>query len=36
LQTLREMSSEHTTNTIIPLPMELLRPFINMYSDKNK
>jgi regulator of protease activity HflC (stomatin/prohibitin superfamily) len=28
LQTLREMSSEHTTNTIIPLPMELLRPFL--------
>jgi regulator of protease activity HflC (stomatin/prohibitin superfamily) len=28
LQTLREMSSEHTTNTIIPLPMELLKPFL--------
>lgn len=29
LQTLREMSSEHTTNTIIPLPMELLKAFIH-------
>ena len=28
LQTLQEMSSEHTTNTIIPLPMELIRPFL--------
>lgn len=28
LQTIREMSSEHTTTTIIPLPMELLRPFL--------
>jgi regulator of protease activity HflC (stomatin/prohibitin superfamily) len=29
LQTLSEMSSENTVNTIIPLPMELLRPFMN-------
>ncbi|MBI3535236.1 MAG: slipin family protein [Deltaproteobacteria bacterium] len=28
LQTLREMSNEHTTNMIIPLPMELFTPFI--------
>lgn len=28
LQTLREMSSEHTSTMIIPLPMELLRGFI--------
>ena len=28
LQTLREMSSEHTTNTIIPLPIELFTPFL--------
>ena len=28
LQTLREMSNEHTTHTIIPLPMELLKPFL--------
>lgn len=32
LQTLREMSSEHTTNTIIPLPMDLLRPFLSMIN----
>lgn len=30
LQTLREMSSEHTTNTIIPLPMELIKPFLSI------
>lgn len=39
LQTLREMSSEHTTNTIIPLPMELLRPFLSLAEgrrDQNK
>ena len=28
LQTLREMSNEHTTHTVIPLPMELLKPFL--------
>ncbi|OFZ01507.1 MAG: hypothetical protein A2070_14890 [Bdellovibrionales bacterium GWC1_52_8] len=28
LQTLREMSSEHTTNTIIPLPMDIITPFL--------
>ena len=28
LQTLREMSSEHTTNTIIPLPIDILTPFL--------
>jgi len=38
LQTLREMSSEHTTNTIIPLPMDLIRPFIgalDSYTNNN-
>jgi regulator of protease activity HflC (stomatin/prohibitin superfamily) len=34
LQTLREMSSEHTTNTIIPLPMELLKPFLSVLDKK--
>jgi len=29
LQTIREMSSESTTNTIIPLPMDLIEPFLN-------
>jgi regulator of protease activity HflC (stomatin/prohibitin superfamily) len=28
LQTIREMSSEHTTNTIIPFPIDILKPFI--------
>ena len=28
LQTLREMSSEHTTTMIIPLPMDLITPFL--------
>jgi regulator of protease activity HflC (stomatin/prohibitin superfamily) len=28
LQTIREMSSEHTTNTIIPFPIDILSPFI--------
>jgi hypothetical protein len=27
LQTMLEMSSERTTNLIIPLPIELLKPF---------
>jgi regulator of protease activity HflC (stomatin/prohibitin superfamily) len=29
LQTLSEMASENTVNTLIPLPMELLKPFLN-------
>lgn len=28
LQTLREMSSEHTTTTIVPLPMDLISAFV--------
>lgn len=28
LQTLREMSSEHSTTMIIPLPMDLIKPFL--------
>jgi len=28
LQTLQEMSNEHTTTMIVPLPIELLKPFI--------
>jgi len=28
LQTIREMSSENTTNTIIPLPMDFIEPFM--------
>ncbi len=29
LQTVLEMSSERTTNLILPVPLELLRPFIS-------
>ncbi|MBI4666162.1 MAG: slipin family protein [Nitrospinae bacterium] len=37
LQTLREMSSEHTTNTIIPLPIEIVEPFLHsMRQAANK
>lgn len=28
LQTLREMSNEHSTTTIVPLPIDLLKPFL--------
>ena len=34
LQTLREMSSEHTTNTIIPLPMDIVEPFLKALGRK--
>jgi len=30
LQTLQEMSSESATNTIIPLPLEILKPFLKI------
>lgn len=30
LQTIREMSNEHTTNTIIPLPIDLIKPFLKL------
>jgi len=29
LQTIREISHENTTNTIIPLPIDLIQPFFN-------
>jgi len=32
LQTMREISSEHSTVAILPLPMDLLGPFINKLS----
>ncbi len=34
LQTLSEMASESSVNTVIPLPLELLRPFLQM-AGKN-
>lgn len=30
LQTIREMSSEHSTHTIIPFPIEILKPFMKI------
>ncbi len=33
LQTIREVSSEGATNTLIPLPIELLEPFIRKMRD---
>ncbi|MBY0470850.1 slipin family protein [bacterium] len=35
LQTIREMSSEHTTNTIVPLPIDLISPFLKMMSKNS-
>lgn len=32
LQTLSEMSSENTVNTIIPFPMDLIKPFMEKFS----
>ena len=37
LQTLREMSHENATNTIIPLPMDFIEPFMrSLGKEKNK
>jgi regulator of protease activity HflC (stomatin/prohibitin superfamily) len=35
LQTMKEISSEHNTTTILPVPIDLFRPFIKA-SDKEK
>ena len=35
LQTIREMSSEHTSMMILPLPMDLLKPFMDKASKEN-
>ena len=34
LQTMREISSEQNTTTFLPLPMELLAPFIRSVAPK--
>ena len=34
LQTIREMSSETSTNTIIPLPMDFVEPFLKKLAAK--
>lgn len=36
LQTIQEMSSEHTTNTIIPLPIDILKPFFGKLEKPEK
>jgi regulator of protease activity HflC (stomatin/prohibitin superfamily) len=36
LQTMREMSAEHNTTTIFPLPLDLFRPFMKLAERKNK
>lgn len=36
LQTIQEMSAEHNTTTILPLPIDLLKPFFKMAEDKIK
>lgn len=33
LQTIREISSEHTTNTIVPLPIDLLTPYLKKATE---
>lgn len=33
LQTIREISSEHTTNTIVPLPIDLLTPYLRKQEE---
>jgi hypothetical protein len=35
LQTMREISSEHSTVAILPLPMDLIAPFINKAAGKD-
>jgi regulator of protease activity HflC (stomatin/prohibitin superfamily) len=35
LQTMKEISSEHNTTTILPVPIDLFKPFIKA-SDKEK
>ena len=36
LQTIREMSSENATNTIIPLPMDFIKPFLRTMARMNR
>jgi len=36
LQTMREMSAEHNTTTIFPLPLDLFRPFMKLAEKGNK
>ncbi len=36
LQTIREISSEGTTNNIVPLPMDFIEPFLNSITRSSK
>ena len=36
LQTMREMSAEHNTTTIFPLPLDLFRPFLKLTEKRNE
>ena len=36
LQTMKEISSEHNTTTILPVPIDLSRPFIRPEKEKNE
>ena len=33
LQTMREISSEHSTTTFLPIPMDLFAPFMKKMAD---
>lgn len=35
LQTINEISSEHNTTTIVPLPIDLLSPFLKKHEDEH-
>jgi hypothetical protein len=34
LQTMKEISSEHSTTTILPVPIHLFAPFIKSYESR--
>lgn len=36
LQTLREIATENNSTTIFPIPIDLLKPFLNMNNDKKE
>jgi len=36
LQTLREIATENNSTTIFPVPIDLLKPFLNMDKGKLK
>src|SRR3981081_2866383 len=36
LQTMKEISSEHNTTTILPVPIDLFKPFIRPEKEKNE